>query len=101
MIKIKREYTRPATDIPWHNEILPSHEFTMKLQTYIDSNKHISYNITYSEDGLKMFYEGVWIDRAAFDEYDVDPDLVPYWDLRNQYYDSVGIIVGPKVFESL
>ncbi len=101
MIKIKREYTRPAADIPWHGEVLPNTEFKTKLQTYIDSNKHISYNITYSEDGLKMFYEGVWVDRAAFDEYDVDPDLVPYWDLRNEYYASVGITIGPKIFEDI
>jgi hypothetical protein len=101
MIKIKREYTRPSIDIPWHNEVLPDVEFKTKLQTYIDLNKHISYNITHSEDGLRMLYEGIWIDRAAFDEYDVDPDLVPYWNLRNEYYESVGIIVGPKVFETL
>jgi hypothetical protein len=48
-----------------------------------------------------MFYEGVWVDRAAFDEYDVDPDLVPYWDLRNEYYSSVGITIGPKIFEDI
>jgi len=101
MIKIKREYTRPSIDIPWHGEVLADAEFMAKLQTYIDSGKHILFNITYSEDALKMFYEGDWIDRAAFDEYDVDPDLVPYWDLRNEYYESVGIIVGPKVFETL
>ena len=46
MIKIKREYTRPSIDIPWHGEVLPDAEFMAKLQTYIDSGKHILFNIS-------------------------------------------------------
>jgi len=99
MIKIKRQYTRPSVDIPWHGKILSSTEFKLKLQTYIDSGKHISYNVSFSEDGLQMFYEGVWASREDFDEYDVDPDLTPYWDIRNAYNEAVGITIGPKIFE--
>ena len=101
MIKIKRQYTRPSVDIPWHGSILPAAEFKLKLQTYIDSGKHISRKVTFSEDGLQMFYEGVWASRADFDEYDADPDLIPYWNARDEYNKIFEIIIGPKIFEQI
>ena len=101
MIRIKRQYTRPSTDVKWQRDVIEVAEFKIKLQTYIDSKKLISHHTNYSEDGLQMFYSGVWASRADFDEYDVDPDLTLYWDLRNTYYESVGITVGAKVFETV
>jgi hypothetical protein len=99
MIIIKRQFTRPSVDIPWHSEILPSEEFKLKRQVYIDSGKLVLHSITYSENGLQMFYEGIWASQADYDEYTSDPDLTPHWNIRNSYNESVGIIIGPKITE--
>jgi hypothetical protein len=99
MLTVKRTYTRPSTDISWHAEILPGTEFIKQLQTYRDNGKYLKHEVTFSEDGLTMFYRGEWISREAFDEYDTDPILVSYWNLKDEYYSAVGVITGPKEFE--
>jgi len=97
MITITRQFTRPSIDIPWHHDALPFEEFKLKRQVYMHLRKLVSHTITYSEDGLQMFYEGVWASQEDHDEFTAETDLAPIRDLRNAYNKSVGIKVGPKI----
>ena len=101
MLIIRRTYTRPSVDVLWHAEVVPNEEFFTQLQTYRDSGKYLAHRTTFSEDQLTMFYYGEWISREAFDEYDTDPILTAFWNLKDAYYSSVGVIAGPKEFEEV
>jgi quinol monooxygenase YgiN len=71
-------------------------DVNQRLVSYSTSGKMISVEKTFSEDGLTFTHKSCWIDQAAFDEYDNDPELQEFWQQRNSYCAAVGINIGPK-----
>jgi hypothetical protein len=63
--------------------------------TYVLTDKCIDqYNVV-SEDELSMTYTAIWATQADYDEYDVDSVLELFWASRDDYYNSMSVIMGP------
>lgn len=97
MITLTRVYTRPNKTTVWHSAALNTAAMRAHIQTaYIDTGKLISQSSQMAD--LTYTFTMVWRDQAAFEEYDQDPMLLPFWEERDQYNSLVGITKGPKVF---
>jgi hypothetical protein len=99
MITLTRTYTRPSIDVLWHPAALRSEWVSDYIKTtYKDTGKMLSETFNWNDPiDLSINYVSVWLDMAAFEEYNNDERLLPYWTERNTYNEYVGIIVSPQV----
>jgi hypothetical protein len=98
MIIVKRVYTRPTPQIPWHYEVMqPDEGWLVRWFHYVGEEKIIKWNYNISEDQLTLNYYSEWESLEAFHEYDHDTEMDPYWAVRDQFNAGVGITVGPKI----
>jgi hypothetical protein len=102
MIQFSKTFTRPNTEILWHNQVLDNTEYLNQLvPNYIETEKLLEQFLEYSEDSLIMTYVAIWSDQESFDEYDIDPILNTYWTARDEYCSTNNIILGPGTFNSI
>lgn len=95
---VTRTYTRPSHDIPWHFDVIDPSPYLETIQSYNTEEKQIDVAREFSPDGLSFTYRGVWANEQAWIEYDTDPILKPYWEIVFDYYEAMGVVVGPKEF---
>lgn len=98
MISITKTTTRPNTSVLWHSDpslnIFTADFFTHLDLTYIMPGHLISQGNTFSEDGLVMTYTALWEDLTSYQQYDTDPVLQTFWDARNSYYATNGVVMS-------
>ena len=98
---VTRTYTRPSIEIPWHFDIIDSSPYLERIMSYNTEEKQMDVTIEISPDGLSFTYLGVWNNEEAWNEYDTDPILEPYWEVVFDYYKVMGVVVGPKEFSTI
>lgn len=98
MFALTRVYTRPNLEVVWHFEALPPPlGFSMRFNEYKFSQKIITDSFKLAPDGLSITFIMIFSDQQAYTEYDTDPVLNEYWEIRKSYNDNNGIIAGPKL----
>jgi hypothetical protein len=101
MIKVTKLTTRPNTNVLWHFEagIFDAGFYDHLQQTYKQTGKQISAANTFSEDGLQLTWTSFWNTQADYDEFQADPVLTTYWNLKQAYYDAHGVVMQDNVVE--
>lgn len=102
MLQLRRTYSRPNTFVLWHGEtIKPPKEFKDRIETYKTSGKIISSDFELSQDLLELTFIMIFDNEQSYLEYDNDPLLQEYWEIRKKYNDDSGIMMGPKELTTL
>jgi len=99
MITCTRTYTRPNISVPWHTDaslgILSEYVLTHITDTYRLTGQLISDSYEEAVDGLSTVYTATWSSIEDYDGYNFDSVLIPYWEERDVYNASVGIVMSP------
>lgn len=104
MVRVTKQYYRPNTSVPFHNEMVNGVapiSGTYFKQTYINTGKIIYISNTHSEDGLTMFHESIWIDEESRSAHNQDPQIINYYAARDAYNLEHGITFNETVIEQL
>lgn len=100
MVIIKRQFVRPNENVPWYQTVItPTQDFLSRWGDYQSTGKVINWDMNISEDQLTMNYSAYWRSLEEYHEYDTDPLLDPYWDLRDEYCNLLNITIGPKILD--
>lgn len=99
MITLTRTYTRPSVEVKWHPHVLNGAWVGPYINsTYKDTGKLLFESMDWSNpEALTIDYTAHWVDMASFEEYNTDATLIPYWEDRNVYNETVGITISPQV----
>lgn len=104
MVRVTKQYYRPNTSVPFHNEkvngVAPI-DGTYFKETYINPGKMIYISNTHSEDGLTMFHESIWIDEETRLAHLQDPQIVSFYAARDAYNSQNGITFNQTTIENL
>lgn len=100
MIIFKRTFTRPNLDVFWYNDLIqPDVDWLERWTYYTTEEKIINWTTTTSDDGFTLEYVAHWVDIQSFHEYDHDPMMQNYWNLRDAYLAENNIIMGNKILQ--
>jgi hypothetical protein len=96
-IRILRKYDRPSIDIPWWTTITPEYVTEYYNNAYKSQDK-LSEEWAESEDGLSLYHNSLYhsVDPNEFVTWSTDPIVSSWFIMRQEYCDSVGIIVHPS-----
>jgi hypothetical protein len=94
MIRTSITFTRPSTDILWHNSPelgINSREFLEYITILLQYNILLHVKVVESDDKLQITFIGYWKDRASLEEYNQNPLMIEIFKKRDDYYKSVNV----------
>jgi hypothetical protein len=96
-VRIIRKYDRSSVDIPWWTTIIPEYVTEYYNDTYKSQGK-LSEEWAESEDGLSLYHNSLYhnVEPVEFEIWRNDPVVQAWFAIRQEYCDSVGIIVHPS-----
>jgi len=96
MIKITKLTTRPNTNVLWHFD---AGFYSHMNDTYVQPGKCILSSNAFSEDGLQMTWTSFWDTEENYNAYQADPLFTVYWNLKQEYYDTNGVVMSANQIE--
>lgn len=95
--RILRKYDRPSVNVPWWTTIIPEYVTEYYTNAYKNQGK-LSEEWAESEDGLSLYHNSLYhsVDPAEFVTWSTDPIVSAWFVMRQEYCDSVEIIVHPS-----
>jgi hypothetical protein len=97
-VRIIRQYDRPNLEVAWWNTIIPQDVKDHYDYEYIDKGKLIE-EWAESEDGLTLYHNSLYlsVDPAEYNHWKNDPIVQNWFTVREEYCNSVGIIIHPSI----
>jgi len=95
-LRIIRKYDRPNVNILWWTTVIPEYVKEYYNLTYISQGK-LSEEWAESEDGLSLYHNSLYhgVDPIDFENWVTDPVVSSWLAMRQEYCNSVGIIIHP------
>jgi hypothetical protein len=100
IFQVTSVYRRPSEDIMWHGSFVINAELEEQKTIFTITNfyrKHEILNET--PDSNTLIVKSRWESEEAYNTFRNEPCIAEYFNLVDQYFQTVGIVSEPKIKE--